>query len=162
MIFQRIIPFLAINKLRLSTYLSTPSGNPKLKFWLSLLIPKIFSYPLGKAKDVKKVIDFFTAAGKPNFSAIGTIPAESAKERNKIKNKYTKRAAVRPQIGGQLKPYELSIQKDYDFLITRHIGFNSSAPNRSAWRIAWLGGLLGLADCLAWRIYPTWQEQNPI
>ena len=121
-----------------------PSGNPKLKFWLSLLIPKIFSYPLGKAKDVKKVIDFFTAAGKPNFSAIGTIPAESAKERNKIKNKYTKRAAVRPQIGGRLKPYGLSIQKDYDFLITRHIGFNSRAPNRSAWRIAWLGGLLGL------------------
>ena len=114
----------------------TPSGNPKLEFWLSLLIPKIFSYPLGKAKEVKKVIDFFTAAGKPNFSAIGTIPAESAKERNKIKNKYTKRAAVRPQIGGRLKPYGLSVQKDYDFLITQHIGFNSRAPNRSAWRIA--------------------------
>ena len=52
MIFHRIIPFLAINKLRRLTYLRTPSGNPKLKLWLSLLIPKLFSYPLGKTNVV--------------------------------------------------------------------------------------------------------------
>ena len=46
--FQKNIPFLAISKLRLSTYLCTPSGNPKQKFWLSLPIPKLFSYPLEK------------------------------------------------------------------------------------------------------------------
>ena len=92
LIFHRIIPFFAINKLRLTRQkphgfcrkrsnlvktidfrhrrksenttriaTSTPSGNPKLKFWLSLLIPKLFFYPLGKAKAVKKSIDFFTA-----------------------------------------------------------------------------------------------------
>ncbi len=44
------VPFLAINKLRLSAYAHTPSGIPKLKFWLSLLIPKLFSYPLKKVK----------------------------------------------------------------------------------------------------------------
>ena len=52
LIFHIIISFLAINKLRLSTYQRTPSGNPKLKFWLSLLIPKLFSYPLRKARAV--------------------------------------------------------------------------------------------------------------
>ena len=52
LIFHLIIPFLAINKLRRSAYLCTPSGNPKLKLWLSLLIPKLFSYPLVKAKAV--------------------------------------------------------------------------------------------------------------
>lgn len=52
LIFHRINPFLAISKLRLSAYLCTPSGVPKLKFWLGLLIPKFFSYPLGKAKAV--------------------------------------------------------------------------------------------------------------
>ena len=41
MIFHRIIPFLAINKLRRLTYLRTPSG-----------IPKLFSYPLGKTNVV--------------------------------------------------------------------------------------------------------------
>ncbi len=46
LIFHRINPFLAISKLRLSAYLGTPSGIPKLKFWLGLLIPKLFSYPL--------------------------------------------------------------------------------------------------------------------
>ncbi len=46
--FLRIIPFLAINKLRRSVYASTLSGIPKLKLWLSLLIPKLFSYPLKK------------------------------------------------------------------------------------------------------------------
>ena len=46
MIFHKIISFLAINKLRLSTYICTPSGIPKLKLWLSLLIPKLFSYSL--------------------------------------------------------------------------------------------------------------------
>ena len=49
LIFHLIIPFLAINKLRRSAYLCTPSGNPKLKLWLSLLIPKLFSYPLETA-----------------------------------------------------------------------------------------------------------------
>ena len=44
--FQKNTPFLAISKLRLSTYLCTPSGIPKLKFWLSLPVPKLFSYPL--------------------------------------------------------------------------------------------------------------------
>ena len=52
LIFHRIVPFLAINKLRLSAYTHTPSGIPKLKFWLSLLIPKLFSYPLEKVKAV--------------------------------------------------------------------------------------------------------------
>ena len=28
-----------------SAYLCTPSGTPKLKLWLSLLVPKLFSYP---------------------------------------------------------------------------------------------------------------------
>ena len=40
------------NKLRRSLCVSTASGNPKQKFWLSLLIPKLFPYPLGKAKAV--------------------------------------------------------------------------------------------------------------
>ena len=48
LIFQKNILFLAISKLRLSTYQCTPSGNPKLKFWLSLPIPKLFPYPLEK------------------------------------------------------------------------------------------------------------------
>ena len=48
LIFQKNIPFLAIGKLRLSTYSCTPSGIPKLKFWLCLPIPKLFSYPLEK------------------------------------------------------------------------------------------------------------------
>ena len=48
MIFYRIIFFLAINKLRLLAYPRTPPGNQKLKLWLSLLIPKLFSYPLGQ------------------------------------------------------------------------------------------------------------------
>ena len=52
LIFHKIVPFLAINKLRRSAYTHTPSGIPKLKFWLSLLIPKLFSYPLEKAKAV--------------------------------------------------------------------------------------------------------------
>ena len=55
MIFHRINPFLAINKLRHSAYLCTPSGIPKLKLWLGLLIPKLFSYPYRKARDVKKL-----------------------------------------------------------------------------------------------------------
>ena len=46
--FLKNILFLAIGKLRLSTYLCTPSGNPKPKFWLSLPIPKLFPYPLEK------------------------------------------------------------------------------------------------------------------
>ena len=59
MIFHKIISFLAINKLRLSTYICTPSGIPKLKLWLSLLIPKLFSYSLidkVKTQDRKKKI----------------------------------------------------------------------------------------------------------
>ena len=38
----------------------TPSGNPKLNLWLSLLIPKLFSYPLKNTKKLKKSIDFFS------------------------------------------------------------------------------------------------------
>jgi hypothetical protein len=53
LIFQKNIPFLAISKLRLSTYPCTPSGNPKQKFWLSLPIPKLFSYPLEKMDCLK-------------------------------------------------------------------------------------------------------------
>ena len=52
MIFHKFISFLVINKLSRSAYPCTPSGNPKLKLWLSLLIPKLFSYPLQKAKAV--------------------------------------------------------------------------------------------------------------
>ena len=58
LIFHLIIPFLAINKLRRSAYLCTPSGNPKLKLWLSLLIPKLFSYPLEKRGLFKKSTGF--------------------------------------------------------------------------------------------------------
>ena len=48
-------------KLRLSAYTHTPSGIPKLKFWLSLLIPKLFSYPLEKLRLFKKSIDFLNS-----------------------------------------------------------------------------------------------------
>ena len=51
--FSKNIPFLAISKLRLSTYQCTPSGNPKLKFRLSLPIPKLFSYPIEKTDCLK-------------------------------------------------------------------------------------------------------------
>jgi len=50
--FSKNVLFLAISKLRLSTYTCTPSGTPKLKFWLSLPIPKLFSYPPLKKKKV--------------------------------------------------------------------------------------------------------------
>ena len=53
LIFQKNILFLAISKLRLSTYQCTPSGNPKLKFWLSLPIPKLFPYPLNNVGMLK-------------------------------------------------------------------------------------------------------------
>ena len=36
----------AMNKLRLSAYLCTPSGNPKLALWLSLSILHYFSKAL--------------------------------------------------------------------------------------------------------------------
>ena len=39
----------------------TPSGKPKLKFWLSLLIPKIFSYPLKNKRLFKKSVDFLNS-----------------------------------------------------------------------------------------------------
>ena len=45
MIFQENKLFLLSSKLRLSAYTHTPSGNPKLALWLSLSIPKLFSYP---------------------------------------------------------------------------------------------------------------------
>ena len=46
----------AMNKLRLSAYLCTPSGTPKLSLWLSLMIPNLFPYPLPKIiPDVKKL-----------------------------------------------------------------------------------------------------------
>ena len=54
--FSEIIIFLAITKLRLSAYLCTPSGTPKLSLWLSLMIPNLFPYPLPKIiPDVKKL-----------------------------------------------------------------------------------------------------------
>ena len=37
---------------------ANPLGIPKLKFWLSLLIPKLFFYPLEKLRMFKKSIDF--------------------------------------------------------------------------------------------------------
>ncbi len=42
---RKVISFITINKPRRSAYPRTPSGNPKLKLWLGLLIPKLFSYP---------------------------------------------------------------------------------------------------------------------
>ena len=51
--FSKNVLFLAISKLRLSTYTCTPSGNPKLKFWLSLPIPKLFPYPLNNVGMLK-------------------------------------------------------------------------------------------------------------
>ena len=59
--FSKNIPFLAISKLRLSTYTCTPSGTPKLKFWLSLPIPKLFSYPLEKMGCLKSRLTLATA-----------------------------------------------------------------------------------------------------
>ena len=56
LIFQKNILFLAISKLRLSTYQCTPSGNPKLKFWLSLPIPKLFPYPLNNVGMLKNSV----------------------------------------------------------------------------------------------------------
>ena len=59
--FSKNILFLAISKLRLSTYTCTPSGTPKLKFWLSLPIPKLFSYPLEKLGCLKSQLALATA-----------------------------------------------------------------------------------------------------
>ena len=49
-----------------STYLCTTSGIPKLKLWLSLLIPKLFSYPLKKSKVYKKIV-IYPIFGAYNF-----------------------------------------------------------------------------------------------
>ena len=60
-IFHKNKSFLAINKLRLSAYLCTPSGNPKLALWLSLSIPKLFSYPPRQKGLFKKSVDYLNS-----------------------------------------------------------------------------------------------------
>ena len=47
------------NKLRLSPYPRTASGNPKLKLWLSLSVPEPFSYPLKTKVVFKRVKETF-------------------------------------------------------------------------------------------------------
>ena len=82
-IFRKIKSFLAINKLRLSAYLCTPSGTPKLKLWLSLRVPKLFSYPLKIRKGVVmgKTVKTLGTANKASWA--DTIKKDFAK--NKVK-----------------------------------------------------------------------------
>ena len=112
MIFHKIIFFLAINKLRLSTYICTPSGIPKLKLWLSLLIPKLFSYSLidkvktqDRKKKIYKTINsmqkniYLFATDKLNHSEYTRTPSDSVcpfqiffflPQTNKVKAQITK------------------------------------------------------------------------
>ena len=48
LIFQKNKPFLAIDKLSLSTYLCTPSGNPNFSFGSVCLFQSFFPIPLKK------------------------------------------------------------------------------------------------------------------
>ena len=61
LIFHRIVPFLAISKLRLSTYLCTPSGIPKLRFGSVCWFQSFFPIPLKKLRLFKKPIDFLNS-----------------------------------------------------------------------------------------------------
>ena len=61
----------------------TPSGNPKLKLWLSLLIPKLFSYPLEKRGLFKKSTGFLNS---PFYYICGEeVCHENDNERNRRK-----------------------------------------------------------------------------
>ena len=71
--FSLSLYLFATNKLRLSAYPRTPSGNPKLTLWLSLSVLKNFSYPL-KEEAVKKQ-KFFNSLF---FYYIGNTGAGSA------------------------------------------------------------------------------------
>ena len=69
------------NKLRRSAYLCTPSGKPKLKLWLSLLIPKLFSYPYKKMKGAAihflhpllVLISISVTPSVPSFTGVSAI-----------------------------------------------------------------------------------------